>query len=128
MKQRNFWVGFVVAMAGAAWFFWQRQQQVEPPPLLVGSPPKANTPAQKEVDAKAGTPRKPAQEEAQPQPDPLEEVQGIGPVYAGRLHAAQVYTFAQLAELSPERLREITGARSWTDVESWIEQARAKNN
>lgn len=59
--------------------------------------------------------------------DNLEAINGIGPVYANRLRAAGVSTFAQLAELTPERIREIIGAaRSghMTEPEKWIVEAR----
>ncbi|NJM06594.1 hypothetical protein HC891_11005 [Candidatus Gracilibacteria bacterium] len=43
-----------------------------------------------------------------------------------RLNAAGIFTFEQLIQTSPERLRAIVAAESWQDVdpESWIIQAR----
>lgn len=57
--------------------------------------------------------------------DPLQKISGIGNVFAGRLNGAGIYTFAELAKQSPERLREIVDAQEWqsVDPESWIEQA-----
>lgn len=60
-------------------------------------------------------------------PDDLEIINGIGPVYAGRLRTAGVETFAQLAELTPERIQEMIGAvRSghMIEAEKWIAEAR----
>ncbi len=58
--------------------------------------------------------------------DPLEKINGIGPVYKRRLYEAGVYTFQQLAALSPEQIREIIQPKSWQKIEpeSWIQQAR----
>lgn len=41
----------------------------------------------------------------------LEAIKGIGPVYARRLREAGIQTFAQLSQLTPERLGDILGER-----------------
>lgn len=58
--------------------------------------------------------------------DQLQEIQGIGQVFAKRLNDAGIFTFAQLAELSPERLREIIQPQEWQslDFAAWLTQAR----
>lgn len=58
--------------------------------------------------------------------DQLEMINGVGPAFAQRLHTAGVHTFAQLSELSPERLLEIIHPEPWQAVDpgSWIAQAR----
>lgn len=58
--------------------------------------------------------------------DQLQEIQGIGQVFAKRLNDAGIFTFAQLAELSPERLREIIQPQEWQslDFAAWLAQAR----
>lgn len=58
--------------------------------------------------------------------DHLPDINGIGQVYARRLNEAGVYSFVQLSELSPERLREIIQPQEWQtlDFASWITQAR----
>jgi predicted flap endonuclease-1-like 5' DNA nuclease len=58
--------------------------------------------------------------------DPLIDINGIGPVYEQRLFDAGIYTFAELAAQSPERLRELVGAKSWqeTETEAWIAEAQ----
>ena len=60
-------------------------------------------------------------------PDNLRRIEGIGPKIAGILQAAGIKTFAQLAETSPERLREIlqeAGFRAPADPTTWPEQAK----
>jgi predicted flap endonuclease-1-like 5' DNA nuclease/uncharacterized coiled-coil DUF342 family protein len=59
------------------------------------------------------------------QPDRLIDIDGIGPVFERRLHAAGIFTFAELVQQTPERLREIANVESWhnLDTESWIAQA-----
>ena len=60
------------------------------------------------------------------QRDPLIDINGIGPVYQRRLFDAGVYTFADLAALTPERVREIVRPQSWQDVDpaAWIAEAQ----
>lgn len=57
--------------------------------------------------------------------DQLERVKGIGAVFAGRLKAAGIHTFAQLAQLTPERVEEIINPEEWQKIEAdaWIEEA-----
>ncbi len=61
------------------------------------------------------------------QKDRLEVIEGIGPVYAKRLNDAGIFSFAQLAELSAARVREIIKPEEWQKIEpeSWIAQAKA---
>ncbi|MEZ4734819.1 MAG: helix-hairpin-helix domain-containing protein [Caldilineaceae bacterium] len=62
-------------------------------------------------------------------PDDLEAINGIGPVYASRLQAAGIHTFAQLAELTPEHIHEIIGpmrSGHMIEAESWIVEARQR--
>jgi predicted flap endonuclease-1-like 5' DNA nuclease len=61
------------------------------------------------------------------QRDRLEAIEGIGPVYAKKLNEAGIFSFWQLAEQTPERLREIINPKDWQKIEpeSWIDQARA---
>jgi predicted flap endonuclease-1-like 5' DNA nuclease len=57
--------------------------------------------------------------------DDFTVITGIGPALQGRLNKAGYYTFVQLANSTPEKLREILGesARS-ANVKNWIEYAR----
>ncbi|MEZ4734844.1 MAG: DUF4332 domain-containing protein [Caldilineaceae bacterium] len=57
----------------------------------------------------------------------LEQIKGIGRVFAQRLNAAGISTLADLAAQTPERLQEIIGtSRAATMVQpaDWIQQAR----
>ena len=66
---------------------------------------------------------KPAAEESAP--DNLTAICGIGIAGQNRLYAAGIKTYAQLAEASPEELRNIVGKLGrGTKVEDWIAQAR----
>ena len=105
----------VLLSAGAAalavgFWFWQRRQEGAPPTF-----------------APSPSPQRPfTLSSAGPEPDPLEQIQGIGAVYADRLRAAGIRTFADLAALTPERARELAQAQEWqADAESWIRQAQA---
>lgn len=57
----------------------------------------------------------------------LEQIKGIGRVFAQKLNAAGIYTMADLAAQTPERLREIIGATragAMAQPADWIQQAR----
>lgn len=61
------------------------------------------------------------------QQDNLEIINGIGPVFASRLNAAGIYTFAQLAALTPEQIQDIMASSRgghMIDATEWIEEAR----
>ena len=57
--------------------------------------------------------------------DDLQHITGIGPTYAGRLNDAGIYTYAQLAQLTPDQLQAIVKPEEWQnfDAERWIVQA-----
>ncbi len=61
--------------------------------------------------------------------DDLTEINGIGPVIAGKLNALGITTFKQIAELNPEEVAKIDGELNFKgriDREEWISQAQAK--
>jgi len=58
--------------------------------------------------------------------DELEKLTGIGPASNEKLNEHGIYTFAQVASISPEKLKEIVGAR--VKVEEVIKQAKALAN
>ena len=66
-----------------------------------------------------------------PQPpaqrDPLIDINGIGPAYERKLVEAGVTTFAELAALTPERVRAIIAPQRWQEIDpaAWIAEARA---
>lgn len=62
--------------------------------------------------------------------DDLELIDGIGPVFEGKLYDAGITTFAVLARTPADRLREIISPQKWQKIEpeKWIAEAaeRAK--
>lgn len=58
----------------------------------------------------------------------LEEIHGIGASFAQRLNDAGVYSYADLAQLSPDRVREIVAAKKWHRInpEAWIAEAKQR--
>ncbi len=77
---------------------------------------------------------KPVQQPAQPSTtrpasqDRLEQINGIGPVFARRLNAAGIYTLAALATQTPEAIEAIIGktrASALFNPATWIAEAQA---
>jgi predicted flap endonuclease-1-like 5' DNA nuclease len=62
---------------------------------------------------------------ADTEPDDLTAINGIGPVFAARLHKGRIRTYAQLAAMDAERIAEIAGvpAARVTSAD-WIGQAK----
>lgn len=73
-------------------------------------------------------PPPPVVETPPPPPDDLVDINGIGPVFAKRLNEAGITTFAQLAAMTPEKAREITGVKEWqpNDPAAWIAEAQTR--
>ena len=65
---------------------------------------------------------------AAPQKDDLKEISGLGPVLESKLHAEGIFTYRQLAQLSPEEIERIetqvihSSGRMQRD--NWIAQAK----
>lgn len=57
----------------------------------------------------------------------LEAIQGIGSTYARRLREAGIRTLSDLAQQTPEQVRQIVGLKAWQggDPAQWIAEARA---
>jgi predicted flap endonuclease-1-like 5' DNA nuclease len=113
MKRREFagfWVGFVITAAVVAYLYWlwQQRREVTPRPLVVSS---------RQPDAL------PASQEPPSDRDDLTAIKGIGPVFAKRLNKAGIFTFAQLAAQSPEKIESVTQVTRW-DPEDWIAEAK----
>ncbi|MGH8552738.1 MAG: hypothetical protein ACRERS_05525, partial [Methylococcales bacterium] len=71
------------------------------------------------VEAPQARPKKPTGES-------LEDINGIGEIYAERLRSAGIDNIPRLAALSPEQVREIIGRRAPLSLEhyaTWIEEA-----
>ena len=58
--------------------------------------------------------------------DSLEAIDGINTIFAQRLQATGIRTFAQLAQLSPERITEIIRPKTRQTINptAWIAQAK----
>lgn len=61
------------------------------------------------------------------QRDPLVDINGIGPVYEKKLFAAGVYTFDELASMTPEQVLAIIKPERWQEIDAaaWIAEAAA---
>jgi predicted flap endonuclease-1-like 5' DNA nuclease len=66
-------------------------------------------------------------EYVQTHPDELAAIKGIGRIYQWKLRDGGINSYAQLAQTTPERIREILDVPAWRKIEpeSWIEQAKA---
>lgn len=62
--------------------------------------------------------------------DDLEQILGIGPTYARRLQEAGIHTYSDLAQQTPDHIREITGIslRRTAEAAEWIGDARRLSN
>ncbi len=65
-------------------------------------------------------------EYVQTHPDELTDIKGIGRIYQWKLRDGGINSYAQLAQTTPERIREILDVPAWRKIEpeSWIEQAK----
>lgn len=81
----------------------------------------------KQVDAPSDTPATTLVEPPAAQND-LKRINGIGPVFEERLNAAGISSFAELAALPADRIREIIAVEGTSESmftpESWIVQAQ----
>jgi len=66
------------------------------------------------------------EEYVQTHPDELTDIKGIGRIYQWKLRDGGINSYAQLAQTTPERIREILDVPAWRKIEpeSWIEQAK----
>lgn len=84
-------------------------------------------PAPRTAPPPAAPPPEPPAARAPAAPDDLKLIKGIGPVLERRLHELGVRSFADLAALTPERVKEIDEAIEFPgriERERWIEQAK----
>jgi predicted flap endonuclease-1-like 5' DNA nuclease len=66
-------------------------------------------------------------EYVQTHPDELAAIKGIGRIYQWKLRDGGINSYAQLAQTTPDRIREILDVPVWRKIEpeNWIEQAKA---
>ena len=118
---------FILGIITASLVQWQwgRRKQQQPtkathtdavPVVTGGEPPTQPPPAQQPPTAAL---------------DDLTIIRGVGPVYAKRLQAAGIVTFAQLADLTPEQIAKIVVQGNIDRVintQDWIMQAQKLAN
>ena len=101
-----------------------QQRQGRRPSPAAGPPPSAAPPPPSPPSLPVEEPAAPPSPVAEAAPDDLTSIRGIGPGMRGRLNQAGIHTFAQIAQSTPEELRELLGdAGRLAKVEMWIEQA-----
>jgi len=106
------------------WHYIQGRQAAEQAGEPIAGETLAGEPIAETIEVVAEVPAPPSQAASQ---DDLKQINGIGPVYASRLHAAGVQTFSQLADLSAEQIQQIIGSEGsghMIEAESWIAKAR----
>jgi predicted flap endonuclease-1-like 5' DNA nuclease len=115
-------IGWVVEWV-IDWRFWRREQPVD---LDEESRLRRELEtARLEINRLQSQLASPPPTETTPTDD-LQDIKGIGQVFAKRLNDAGIYTFVQLSQLSPERLHEIIQPQEWQSIDfaAWITQAR----
>lgn len=141
----NFWVGLIIGLILGwvlewiiDWLFWRREEEAAAPSRAVDIDLQGKLSAleaEKESlaarlqEALNREPEVVIQEvvkEVMLKADRLQKLHGIGDVFARRFNDAGVFTFAQLAALTPERAREIINPEEWQAIapEHWIEEAK----
>lgn len=143
MKRKFFWLGYLLAIGALLWILWrqrrdemeeilERVRQAAPGSGDWMSGGRMTPPGPRRV-ARDATPASPAQMEPAAQntleDDDLQQISGIGPVYARRLEEAGITRYAQLAALTAQEVRERIQLEDWRGgIDSWIAQARALAN
>lgn len=136
----NFWTGLILGLIIGwviewiiDWRFWRRQLQAALEIERQLRQELADAHLQiRQLQAQQAAASWPAKEtiSALVKRDPLEDIPGIGPVFAQRLHEAGIFTFAQLADTPVEAVLQAVQAESGSrpDVAEWIVQARYAAN
>lgn len=122
-KFSPWWFGLKLGLIIAIAIWWWLQEQVDEQPETREI--KQVVLPDDDVEPAVAEPESP-----KPNPDDLTAIDGIGPKYAGVLHEAGVATFAQLAKMDAEAIRDIfrSAVGRAPDPTDWIEQARMKIN
>ena len=144
--------GMAVAFAGvfllawALYWLWERlSEKEEPAPIEIDTQPPESEPEAPAVEEEAEEEMAESELEAEPEtepevepdlgapeppaePDDLTRIEGIGPKLSSVLQEAGILTYAQLAEASPDALKDILEAADprllrLAHPASWPEQA-----
>jgi predicted flap endonuclease-1-like 5' DNA nuclease len=144
MRLPKFLVGLLIGgLIGSIYWYYQKSTSAEDGALtlldrLAASQAKVrdleaelrnSTPLQQppeESNRTATFAAAPVQEETA-RDDDLQQIDGIGPTYAGRLKAAGISTFAGLAAKTPQQVMEITAVRSPDMAGDWIKAAQDRS-
>ncbi len=107
MKEKqstNFLIGFIVgALICVVVWYWQKSTAADEGALdLLDRMAELDRKLRGGETAKSPQPAIPM-----PQADDLQQVNGIGPVFDGRLRASGIHSIAQLAALSAKKLAEL---------------------
>ncbi|MCP4417086.1 MAG: hypothetical protein GY805_10715 [Chloroflexi bacterium] len=141
----NFWTGLIIGLIVGFvlewivdWLFWRRDDEASAPSRTIDFDLQ-NKLSALEADKESLAAR--LQEALNKEPemviqevvkevmvkaDRLQKIRGVGDVFNGRFNDAGVFTFAQLAALTPERAHEIINPEEWQTIEAeeWIAEAR----
>lgn len=124
------WFGLKLGVIVAIVIWWWLQEQDEGPKSVeikrvVLPKDGMETAPLKKVQSQLRPKAKPKAVE----PDDLTAIDGIGPKYATVLNDAGVTTFAQLATMEAEEIRDVfrTAVGRAPDPSGWIEQAKAES-
>jgi len=110
MKEKhafNFLVGLIIgALISLIIWYWQKSTRAEDGAFVLLDRLKAAEDRVRLLQSGAAVPET-AVSPPPPPPDNLQDVKGIGPVFADRLMAEGIKTFAALAQLTEGRLGDI---------------------
>jgi predicted flap endonuclease-1-like 5' DNA nuclease len=127
-RSPNFLVGFLIGtLVVLIVWYWQKATSAEDGALDLLNRHAATEAQLREVTGQSTRPApRPSREPYTGPSDDLEQILGIGPVYAQRLNDAGIYTYADLAGQTPDHLREITGIslKRTAEAAEWIGDAR----
>ncbi|HVN16338.1 MAG TPA: helix-hairpin-helix domain-containing protein [Anaerolineales bacterium] len=96
-------IGWLIEWA-IDWFYWRRRHQ----PIVEENDSLKERIATLETKKKRRASKSKPIQNRQGQ-DNLQAIRGVGPVISKRLNEAGIYTFEEMAELTPEELQEILG-------------------
>ncbi|GJM42914.1 MAG: hypothetical protein DHS20C20_31960 [Ardenticatenaceae bacterium] len=141
----NFWVGIVIGLILGwvlewviDWLFWRRQDEPVAATrsidldlqgklaALEAEKESLATRLQELLNKEPEVVIKEVVKEVMVKQDRLQKIHGVGDVFARRFNDAGVYSFSQLANLTPERAREIINPEEWQAIEpdQWISEAK----
>lgn len=143
----NFWVGLIIGLILGwiiewviDWLFWRKEDEAAPATrstavdvdlqgklsALEAEKTSLQTRLQEALNKEPEVIIQEVVKEVMVQRDRLQKIHGIGDVFTRRFNEAGIYTFAQLAAISPDRAREIISPEEWQAIEpeQWIAEAR----